>query len=239
MRTAFRRPWTCSPTSISFRCRSRAGGNPVSFESLGPRLRGGDECLCARVNLTHDHPRRQPRSPHAPSARLAQPGVLRRGGDPQGDGAHLRHLPRLSALRQPVPVVPDAFRPRRREQNRRDRRRRPQGLLEGRRPVLPVRPLLHDQVPVRSPASVERRLSALDAARQGLQVPDAGRKLPGPDAHRYRPHGEARLHSGRCAGGELGEPNAGNARDAGQDLGRGEAGCVAHLRAAPRFAHAP
>ena len=41
---------------------------------------------------------------------------------------------------------------------------------EGRRPVLPVRPLLHDQVPVRAAAPVERRLPAPDAARQGDQV---------------------------------------------------------------------
>ena len=31
-----------------------------------------------------------------------------------GDGARLRHLPRLPPLRQPVPVVPDAVRPGRR-----------------------------------------------------------------------------------------------------------------------------
>ena len=36
---------------------------------------------------------------------------------------------------------------------------------EGRRPVLPLRPLLHDQVPVRSAAPVERRFPAPDAAR--------------------------------------------------------------------------
>ena len=43
-------------------------------------------------------------------------------------------------------------------------------LREGRRPVLPVRHLLHDQVPVRSAASVERRLPAPHAARQGAEV---------------------------------------------------------------------
>jgi glycerol-3-phosphate dehydrogenase subunit C len=44
-------------------------------------------------------------------------------------------------------------------------------LLEGRRPVLPVRPLLHDQVPLRAAARVEPRLPAHHAARQGHQVP--------------------------------------------------------------------
>ena len=63
-------------------------------------------------------------------------------------------------------AFPDAVRPRRREQDDGGRRRRQAGLLEGRRPVLPVRPLLHDEVPVRSAASVERRLPAPDAARR-------------------------------------------------------------------------
>ena len=52
----------------------------------------------------------------------------------------------------------------------RGRRRREAGFREGRRPVLPVRHLLHDEVPVRAAASVERRLPAPDAAREGAQV---------------------------------------------------------------------
>src|SRR2546425_228785 len=51
------------------------------------------------------------------------------------------------------------------------RRRCKAGLLEGRRPVLPVRHVLHDEVPVRAAASLERRLPAPDAAREGDQVP--------------------------------------------------------------------
>ncbi len=47
------------------------------------------------------------------------------------------------------------------------RRRRQEGLLEGRRPLLPVRHVLHDQVPVRAAASLERGFPAPDAARQG------------------------------------------------------------------------
>ena len=43
--------------------------------------------------------------------------------------------------------------------------------------MLPVRHLLHDQVPVRAAASVERRLSASDAARQGGQVQQARRNV--------------------------------------------------------------
>ena len=65
---------------------------------------------------------------------------------------------------------PDAVRPGRRDRRRRGARRREEGLLEGRRPVLPVRPVLHDQVPVRAAAPVEPGLPAPDAARQGDQV---------------------------------------------------------------------
>ena len=96
----------------------------------------------------------------------------------RGDGAGLRHLPRLPALREPVPGVPDAVRPGRRERRRRGARRRQEGLRQGRRPVLPVRPLLHDEVPVRAAAPVERRLPAPDAARQGDQVTARARSAP-------------------------------------------------------------
>ena len=67
-------------------------------------------------------------------------------------------------------TFPDALRPRRCFDNAGGRRRQERGLLEGRRPVLPLRPLLHDEVPVRSAASVERRLPARHAAREGDQV---------------------------------------------------------------------
>ena len=45
-----------------------------------------------------------------------------------------------------------------------------QDYCEGRRPVLPVRHVLHDEVSVRSAASVERRLPARHAAREGDEV---------------------------------------------------------------------
>ena len=45
-------------------------------------------------------------------------------GAREGAGAHLRHLPRLPPLREPVPGVPDAVRPGRRAPTRRGRRRR-------------------------------------------------------------------------------------------------------------------
>ena len=85
--------------------------------------------------------------------------------------ARLRHLPRLPPLRQPVPRVSDAVRSRRRIVDDGSRRRREGRLREGRRPVLPVRPVLPDQVSVRAAASVERRFSAPDAAREGRCAP--------------------------------------------------------------------
>ena len=92
------------------------------------------------------------------------------------NSARLRHLPRLPPLRQPVPRVPDAVRSRRRIVDDGSRRRRQGRLREGRRPVLPVRPVLPDQVPVRSAASVERRFPAPDAAREGRAPPSAARR---------------------------------------------------------------
>ena len=44
------------------------------------------------------------------------------------------------------------------------------GLLEGRGPLLPVRPLLHDQVSLHSAARMESRLPSSDAACQGGKI---------------------------------------------------------------------
>jgi hypothetical protein len=88
---------------------------------------------------------------------------------PEGDGAHLRHLPRLPPLRQPVQALPHPVRPGRRSTTM-EVDGVPRRLLEGGRPVLPVRPVLHDQVPLRAAARVEPGLPAHHAARQGDQV---------------------------------------------------------------------
>ena len=106
-------------------------------------------------------------------------------------------------------VVPDAVRPRRREQDDGGRRRRQGRLLEGRRPVLPVRRLLHDEVPVRAAAPVEPRLPAPDAAREGGEVPAGRRALPRPAAHQHRPPGQARDDPRRRADGQQGQHDAG------------------------------
>ena len=58
-------------------------------------------------------PRGQPRGPYPPSARLAQPRLLRRGGARQGARARLRHLPRLPPLLQSVQLLSDTVRCRR------------------------------------------------------------------------------------------------------------------------------
>ena len=112
-------------TRLRAACLSALGsrGRPRGF-----RARSADDPRGLGAGSRPDHARRQPRSAHAPPARLAQSRVLRRGGAPQGDGARLRHLPRLPPLRQPVPVVPDALRPGRRKRDRRGRRGGQEGL---------------------------------------------------------------------------------------------------------------
>ena len=94
-------------------------------------------------------------------------GVLRRGRARAGTAACIRHLPRLSALLQPVPVVPDPVRCHRCLTDHGARWGRQAGLLAGGGELLPVRHVLHDQVSVRAAAPLERGLSAPDAARQG------------------------------------------------------------------------
>ena len=153
------------------------------------------------------HARRQSRSTHPPPDRLEEPRLLRRSVGLEGDGAGVRHLPRLPPLREPVPELPEAVRPGRRHRRRRGARRQEGRLLEGGRPVLPVRPVLHDQVPVHAAARVEPGLPAPDAARQGDQVQEgrgqARREVSG-HHRRARP---VRRHPGRGAGGQRGQPH--------------------------------
>jgi hypothetical protein len=117
-------------------------------------------------------PRRQPRGADPPPGRLEVPGVLRRGKAVQGTGARVRHLSRLPALLQPVQLLPDPVRRGRRVRHRELDGVAARGLLGGRRPLLPVRHVLHDQVSLRAAARVERRLPAPDAARQGRALPE-------------------------------------------------------------------
>ena len=136
--------------------------------------------------LTDDHPRRQPRS-----ARRA----IRSTGAIPSSTTRTRSTQELERIfdichgcRRCVSLcerVPDAVRPGRREQDQRGRRRRQVRLRQGRRPVLPVRPLLHDEVPVRSAASVERRFPAPDAARARRRNSGNGESsVPRQAAHR-------------------------------------------------------
>ena len=71
---------------------------------------------------------------------------------------------------------PTAVRCDRRLADRRTRWRRQEGLLGGRRSLLPLRHVLHDEVSVRAAAPVEHRLPAPDAARQGRAVPQGRRR---------------------------------------------------------------
>ena len=148
-------------------------------------------------------------------------------------GARVRHLPRLPPLRQPVPGVPDALRPRRQQQDDGGGRRREGGLREGRRPVLSLRPLLHDEVPVRAAASVERGLPAPHAARQGGRVPEGRDAMARPAADEHRPRRQARDDSRRRADGEQGQRHAGGAQGDGKDAGcRRRSGAAAVRRRA-------
>ena len=166
--------------------RSRTGapsGRRHAYVTDTDPLRGPDRGLMLRLpwpaepNLrnSNDHPRRQSPGPHAPRARLAQSRVLRAGSAVRGDGARFRHLPRVPALCESVQFVSDAVRSRRRQQDDGGRRRGQGRLLESGRPVLSVRRLLHDEVPVRAAASLERRFSAPDAAGEGRSFPAEGR----------------------------------------------------------------
>ena len=87
---------------------------------------------------------------------------------------------------------------------------------QGRRPVLPVRPLLHDEVPVRAAASVERRFSAPHAAREGGQVPAGEVAVARPAADEHRPRGPARDDPRRRAHGQQGQRDAVRAQGDGQ-----------------------
>jgi hypothetical protein len=148
--------------------------------------------------------------------------VLERRAGLQGDGAHLRHLPRLPPLREPVRIVPHAVRPGR-------RRARPwkwmawtKGLLEGGRPVLPVRPVLPDQVPLCAAARVEPGLPAHHAARQGHQVQEGRSRLRRKIAGLHRRARPVCRHSHRGAGGQCGQQDQARAQRHGEGAGCGQ-----------------
>ena len=108
----------------------------------------------------------------APSARLAESRFLRRGRAPQGDGAGLRHLPRLPALRQPVPVVPDPVRSRRQFAKAME----VDGVAKSDYAKVVEHCYLCDlcymtKCPYVPPHAWSPRLSPSDAARQGRRVP--------------------------------------------------------------------
>ena len=98
--------------------------------------------------------------------------------------------------------------------------RRQGGLLERGRPVLPVRPLLHDQVPLCAAASVEPGLPAPDAARQGDQA-SQGRGRRGREVPRlHRRARPVRRHPDRGPGRQRGQPDQAGAQADGQGAGR-------------------
>ncbi len=91
--------------------------------------------------------------------------------------------------------------------HRRGQRRREEGVLGSRRSLLPLRHVLHDQVSVRAAASVERRLSASDVARQGGDsIRRGGPRLARQDPQRHRGGRPDRRHPGRGGGRQRGQP---------------------------------
>jgi len=104
----------------------------------------------------------------------------------------IRHLPwvpaRCVSLCNAFPTLFDLIDEGKTGENRRCRQGR---LRQGRGPVLFVRRLLHDQVPVRSAAPVERGLPALDAACQGAKSSKRGEDhLSRSAAVEHRPPGQ-------------------------------------------------
>ena len=116
------------------------------------------------------------------------------------------------------------------------RRRRQEGLLGGRRPLLPVRHVLHDQVSVRAAASLERRLPAPDAARQG-GAREAHRGCRCASACWPPPTRSAASPASRWSRSrQRRERLARRARAAGEDAGRGPRRAAAEVPRAQRRA---
>ena len=89
---------------------------------------------------------------------------------------------------------------------------RQEGVLGGRGSLLPLRHVLHDEVSVRSAASVERGLPAPDAAREGRAREEGRRQLARQGAGLDRCGGQHRGHSGRRRDRERGQQLDGSGR---------------------------
>ena len=116
---------------------------------------------------------------------------------------------------------------------RRTRQGGEEGLLGGRRSLLPVRHVLHDQVPVRAAAPLEHRLPAPDAARQGGEFPQGRDAVARQDPLVHRPRRVDRGRPGRLAGRQCRERQCDRASHARQDAGRSPGG--AHTRLLQRL----
>src|SRR3546814_19658496 len=104
------------------------------------------------------------RSSRPPADRLAGFGFLRRDEARPGAAARLLHLSRLPAVLQSLRQLSAALRPDRCEPDRGAGRGPVRGFREGRRCVHPLRPVLHDEVPLRAAARIQPRIPAPDAA---------------------------------------------------------------------------
>ena len=100
------------------------------------------------------------------------------------------------------------------------------GVLAGRRALLPLRHVLHDEVPVRAAAPVERRLPAPDAAREGQALQDGKARAARQDPELDGRGRQARRHSGRRRGRERGQ----RARSSAASCSRRRSACTATRR---------
>ena len=104
----------------------------------------------------------------SPPAKGLLPRVHRTEED--GDGAPLRHTPRMPALREPVRFVSGAVRSGRCDRLRRGGRGRVAALPERRRLVVPVQPVLTNEMTLGATAPLDAARRAPGAARKGVQI---------------------------------------------------------------------
>ena len=91
--------------------------------------------------------------------------------------------------------------------------------VEGRGPLLPVRPVLHDQVSLCAAARMERGFPASDAQSQGGEVQEWRREVARPDTDQHRHRRQPGRHPGGGPGRECGQQDRRCAQGTGSRRG--------------------